>query len=56
VTIQARVADAQRAPKRPHESDFAGPLNYAYHFDAAKLAQVLAERARELGVRHLQGT
>ncbi|MET3667689.1 tryptophan halogenase family protein [Caulobacter sp. 1776] len=55
VTIQARVADAQRAPKRPHESDFAGPLNYAYHFDAAKLAQVLAERARELGVRHLKG-
>jgi tryptophan halogenase len=55
VTIQARVADAARAPKRPHESDFAGPLNYAYHFDAAKLAQVLAERARELGVRHLQG-
>jgi glycine/D-amino acid oxidase-like deaminating enzyme len=55
VTIQARVADAARAPKRPHESDFAGPLNYAYHFDAAKLAEVLAERARELGVRHLQG-
>ena len=55
VTIQARVADAARAPKRPHESDFSGPLNYAYHFDAAKLARVLAERARELGVRHLRG-
>jgi len=55
VTIQARVADAARAPKRPHESDFAGPLNYAYHFDAAQLAGVLAERARELGVRHLSG-
>lgn len=55
MTIQARVADAQRAPKRPHEGNFAGPLNYAYHFDAAKLAQVLAERSRELGVRHIQG-
>jgi tryptophan 7-halogenase len=55
VTIQARVAGAQRAPKRPHESDFSGPLNYAYHFDAAKLAGVLADRARELGVRHLRG-
>jgi glycine/D-amino acid oxidase-like deaminating enzyme len=55
MTIQARVADAQRAPKRPHEGDFSGPLNYAYHFDAAKLATVLAERAAELGVRHLQG-
>lgn len=55
MTIQARVAEAQRAPKRPHEGNFTGPLNYAYHFDAAKLANVLAERARELGVRHLQG-
>jgi tryptophan halogenase len=55
MTIQARVADAQRAPKRPARATFPAPLNYAYHFDAAKLAQVLAERARELGVRHLQG-
>ena len=55
MTIQARVAAAQRAPKRPHEGDFSGPLSYAYHFDAIKLSQVLAERARELGVRHLQG-
>ena len=55
MTIQNRVAQARRAPKRPHEGDFAGPLNYAYHFDAASLAQVLAARARELGVRHLKG-
>ncbi|MES1973766.1 MAG: tryptophan halogenase family protein [Pseudomonadota bacterium] len=55
VTFQNRVAEAQRAPKRPHEGDFSGPLNYAYHFDAAMLAQVLAERARALGVRHLEG-
>ncbi len=55
MTIQARVADAQRAPKRPHEGNFSGPLNYAYHFDSAKLALVLAECARGLGVRHLQG-
>jgi tryptophan 7-halogenase len=55
VTIQNRVAEAQRAPKRPHEGDFDGPLNYAYHFDAVRLAGVLAERARALGVRHLVG-
>src|SRR3954471_223789 len=54
VTIQNRVAEARRAPKRPHEGDFAGPLNYAYHFDAARLATVLAERAVELGVVHIQ--
>jgi flavin-dependent dehydrogenase len=55
ITIQNRVAEAQRAPKRPHEGEFSGPLNYAYHFDAASLAKVLAERAVELGVRHLRG-
>ncbi|MBO9713956.1 tryptophan halogenase family protein [Sphingomonas sp.] len=55
MTIQNRVAEAQRAPKRPLEGDFAGPLNYAYHFDAASLAEVVAERARELGVKHLRG-
>src|SRR3546814_18195361 len=33
MTIQNRVAEAQRAPKRPGEGEFTGPLNYAYHFD-----------------------
>ena len=55
MTIQNRVAQAQRAPKKSGEGEFAGPLNYAYHFDATRLAQVVAERARELGVRHLSG-
>ena len=56
VTIQQRVAAARRAPKRAHEAAYAGPLNYAYHFDAVKLAKVLAERARELGVQHVEAT
>jgi tryptophan halogenase len=56
VTIQQRVAEAMRAPKRAHEASYAGPLNYAYHFDAVKLARLLAERARELGVRHVEAT
>ena len=56
VTIQQRVAEGLRAPKRAHEAPYAGPLNYAYHFDAVKLAKVLAERARELGVQHVDGT
>jgi glycine/D-amino acid oxidase-like deaminating enzyme len=55
VTIQNRVAESQRAPKKPGEGEFSGPLNYAYHFDAARLARVLAERAVALGVRHLTG-
>lgn len=56
MTLQARVAAAQRAPKRAGEAAYAAPLNYAYHFDALKLSRLLAERARQLGVRHLQGT
>jgi len=54
VTIQNRVAEAKRGPKRPGEGEFTGPLNYAYHFDAGLLGQVLAGRAIELGVRHLR--
>jgi len=54
VTMQKRVVDAQRAPKRPGDSDYNGPMNYAYHFDAARFAGLLARHARKLGVRHLQ--
>lgn len=55
MTIQNRVAEARRAPKRPNEGDFAGPLNYAYHFDAVQLAEVLANRAQQLGVHRIEG-
>lgn len=54
VTFQQRVAEARRGPKRPHEGDFSGPLNYAYHFDASRVAQVLAARAKALGVGHVE--
>ncbi|MFG6442510.1 tryptophan halogenase family protein [Roseateles sp. LKC17W] len=56
LTLQHRVAEAQRAPKRVGEAPFAGPLSYAYHFDAIRFARLLAGRARQLGVRHVQGT
>ena len=55
VTIQNYVAEAKRAPKQPGEGDFAGPLNYAFHFDAVRLSRILARRARELGVEHVEG-
>lgn len=54
VTIQHRVSEQQRGPKTAAEGEFAAPLNYAYHFDAAKLARILAARGRELGVRHVE--
>lgn len=56
MTLQYKVAEGQRAPKRAGEAPYAAPLNYAYHFDAIKLAKLLADRARALGVRHVEGT
>ncbi len=55
-TLQSHVADASHAPKRASDAPFQGSLNYAYHFDAGRLATLLGEHARSLGVRHLIGT
>lgn len=52
VTMQKRVVDGYRGPKRVEDPDFQGPFNYAYHFDAARLATVLAKHGRGLGVQH----
>jgi len=38
VGIQKTVADASLAPKRSHDPNYGGPLNYAYHFDAFRFA------------------
>jgi tryptophan halogenase len=56
VTMQKRIADAARGPKRMGDGDFQGPMNYAYHFDAGRFARLLAEHGRSLGVTHVLGT
>lgn len=56
VTTQCRVVRAMRAPKRPGDGSYLGAMNYAYHFDAARFAQVLAEHACGLGVQRRQAT
>lgn len=55
-TMQKQVADAARGPKRFGDGDFAGPMNYAYHFDAGCFARLLAEHGRSLGVQHVLDT
>lgn len=55
-TMQKQVADAKCGPKRFHDIDFMGPMNYAYHFDAGKFATLLGVHARSLGVAHVLGT
>ena len=56
VSMQKRVADASRAPKRLGDADYAGRVNYAYHFDAGKFAALLAAHAKSLGVAHVLAT
>jgi len=56
VTVQERLIRADRAPKRRDDPDFSGPMNYAYHFDAARLAAWLREVAVANGVTRVEGT
>ena len=55
-TLQKAAADASRGPKKSSDADYQGMFNYAYHFDAARFAVLLAEHGRALGVQHLQAT
>ena len=55
-SLQTRVADAGRGPKRIADPPYQGPLNYAYHFDAGRFAALLRKHACALGVQHLTGT
>jgi flavin-dependent dehydrogenase len=52
-TPQTKAADAHRAPKLPTNPDYAAPLNYAFHFDAVALAELLREQAVSIGVKHV---
>ncbi|HEU5138037.1 MAG TPA: tryptophan halogenase family protein [Steroidobacteraceae bacterium] len=56
VTLQERVCDAGRAPKRVNDAEFRGPMNYAYHLDAARFGKFLSGVAKASGVVHLTGT
>jgi tryptophan 7-halogenase len=54
-TLQDKIVDALKAPKRIDDAAYDGPMNYAYHLDAAKLAVFLKNTGVKLGVRHLIG-
>ncbi|WP_420138543.1 tryptophan halogenase family protein [Sphingomonas sp.] len=53
-TVQKPAADGCLAPKLISHPDYVGPLAYAYHFDAVRLAHLLRSTAIGLGVRHVQ--
>jgi glycine/D-amino acid oxidase-like deaminating enzyme len=55
VTTQYAIAMAGRAPRRRGDAPYEALVNYAYHFDAAKFAELLRRYAIRYGVHHLQG-
>ncbi len=56
VTPQARVIDLGLAPKQVNAPQFAFTVNYGYHLDAGKFAELLQQHAvGRLGVRHVSG-
>jgi 2-polyprenyl-6-methoxyphenol hydroxylase-like FAD-dependent oxidoreductase len=55
VTPQARACALDLAPRQRTMPEYAGALNYAYHVDAGKLADLLRHHATQrLGVRHVR--
>lgn len=54
MTPQAAICERNLAPRHPAMPDYAGTMNYAYHLDAGKFAQLLARHAtNRLGVRRI---
>ena len=52
---QVAVCERDLAPRQAAMPEYAGALNYGYHLDAGKFAQLLAEHGVEqLGMRHLR--
>ncbi|MCG8442154.1 MAG: tryptophan 7-halogenase [Caulobacterales bacterium] len=56
VSIQQELSIRNLAPKRAGDPSYAGPVPYAYHLDAGKLAELLKTVSRERGVAHMVGT
>lgn len=57
VGIQARICELGLAPKRKSSAEYQGDLAYAYHFDAAKFAKLLANNAiKKFNVNHVIAT
>lgn len=55
VSPQGMVCDRNLGPKQFQTPEYAGVLNYAYHLDAGRFADLLARHCTgSLGVRHIQ--
>lgn len=57
VGIQSRICELGLAPKRKSSGEYEGMLSYAYHFDAAKFANLLAKNAKQrFNINYLSAT
>ena len=57
VTPQADICDEHLAPKQLATPEYAGVLNYGYHFDAVKFGLCLRDHCvNQLGVHHIPAT
>lgn len=55
VSTQGRVCDRDLAPKQGETPEYAAVVNYAYHLDAGRFADMLTEHCTgRLGVRHVR--
>lgn len=54
--MEGGLIDAGCGPKRINDKQYLGPLEYAYHFDAGRLATLLKKTGIENGVRHIVDT
>ncbi len=53
IGVQARVSELGLAPKMKSSGEYEGELSYAYHFNAAKFACLLAENAQHrFNIKH----
>jgi tryptophan halogenase len=53
INVQPHLCDRLKAPRRPDGPQYGGPLAYAYHMDAEKLAEYLCSRGVAEGVEHV---
>ncbi|MBI5278476.1 MAG: tryptophan 7-halogenase [Burkholderiales bacterium] len=51
--IQPYLCDAHKAPRAADDPDYTGRVNYAYHTDAERFADLLAEHGRGQRISHL---
>jgi tryptophan halogenase len=57
IGIQARISEMGLAPKLKSSGEYEGELAYAYHFNAAKFANLLAENAKKrFNIKHQHAT